>query len=110
MPDTRRTLNITRIPESDLFALAHAAVDAGTSRAELVRALLHEAAEKWRAKKQAGRATGYKFEYTVTGIGPDDSDADILQDLFISTAERLTPGVQAGGGYHQVDDNGNQTA
>jgi hypothetical protein len=106
MPDTRRTLNITRIPESDLFALAHAAVDAGTSRAELVRALLHEAAEKWRAKQNPGPATGHKFEFVITGMTADNV-TEFWEEL-VSDAD--SAGFSMGGGYHRVDDNGNQTA
>jgi hypothetical protein len=105
MPDTRRTLNITRIPESDLFALAHAAVDAGTSRAELVRALLHEAAEKWRAKGRP--ATGYRYTFHLDAAHSEYL-ADGLLKEFIRAAELF--GVQVAGGMVQVNDDGNQTS
>jgi hypothetical protein len=105
MPDTRRTLNITRIPESDLFALAHAAVDAGTSRAELVRALLHEAAEKWRAKGRP--ATGYRITITTDRISGGTLDDELLDSL-IHTATEL--GFTLTAGMVPVNDDGHQVS
>jgi hypothetical protein len=101
-------LNITNVPTADLQAIAHAAIDAGTDRMAYIRAMIAAEAERIRSRGKAGKATGYHFEYNVTGI--DAVTAEALQNLFISSAEGMDTGAQAGGGYHRVDDDGNPAA
>lgn len=102
-------LNIPNVPEPDLLALHHAAIDQGITRPELVRALLHTAAEQHRGQGQPGPTTGYKVELTIS-MPPTDATKALMDHWMARTIKMAEDwGGTVGGGYHQVDDNGNPT-
>lgn len=108
-------LNTLNVPDADLAAISHAAIDAGQTRMEYIRALIHADAERVRAKQKPAsvfrtitttdftRAPGYKFDFTITGI--DTETADDLLLLLLNRIENAHG--EMGGGYTQVDRNGN---
>jgi hypothetical protein len=99
-------LNLPNVPADDLAALHHAAIDAGANRAEYLRELIHADAEKWRSRGKAGKASGHKFEFVITGMTADNA-TEFWEEL-VTDAD--TAGFSMGGGYHRVDDDGNPAA
>lgn len=93
-------LQIRDVPKSDLRALkvAAALAEPPTTTTQLIRDMIHVRA----MQAQPGPATGYKFEFVVTGDAVVRDNADRIMAAIVELVESW--GGTVGGGFHPVSD------